>query len=265
MYLSNPEATFKRLDQAVTAARSEQAAVNEILRTLQALGMARALVQTPEVHETRYDGSTLRLYVWRDTPYQDDIVLAAGPQFQSKIALGETIPVTNEVGLFIKGVLMDRRVRTLADAEAMLAKAEARAARAAEKAAAPKRPRGRPAKSAEEKAETKAAAKQAKAAAKAAADAAAKAAEDAARAAAEVKEKKRRGRPKKEVQVAESKAQEAAAVAQEAAAVAEEAATEAIEIAAETTTSAPAVDMTAAGREMDIFMDMLERKLKGGA
>jgi hypothetical protein len=137
MYLSNPSESFKRLDKAVLNTKTEQAAANEIMRSLAALGMARASIQSPEVFETRYDGSVLRIYVWRDTPYQDDVVLAAGPSFTSKVALGQSIPATNEVGLFIRGVLLDRKPRSLRSADKVLDREERRAA----KAAAPRKPR----------------------------------------------------------------------------------------------------------------------------
>ena len=229
MYLSNPDDTFKRLDSAIARTKSEQSAVNEIMRTLAALGMSRAQIQSPEVYETRYDGSVLRIYVWRDTPYKDDVVLCAGPSFASRAALGKSIPASNEVDLFIRGVLLDRRKpRALASADKTLDRAESRAAKAAEKEAAKAAraaaPRGRRRKTAEAAADVDEVAAQATAEA-------VQAAEVAQEAAAEAKEAKRRGRSKKTVQAAQAKAEAAAEVAQEAAAVAQEAAVAAVETA----------------------------------
>lgn len=140
MYLSNPKETFKRLSKAVLDTRTEQAAVNETMRTLAGLGMSRAAIQSPEVHETRYDGSVLRIYLWRATPYQDDLVLAAGPSFTSKVALGEEIPASNEVGIFIRGILLDQKPRSLRASDKVLDREERRASKAA---TPPRRGRGK--------------------------------------------------------------------------------------------------------------------------
>lgn len=127
MRLNNPGDAFSRLAAAVHRLAGEESAVSEVLRTLIALDMARSAVTHPEVYETRYQGAVLRIYVWRDTPYGSEVVLATGPQFENKVALGSAIKPTNEVGLFIHGVLRDTTPSSLYKAESVASRAERRA------------------------------------------------------------------------------------------------------------------------------------------
>lgn len=115
----------------------------------------------PEVHTGAVydkDGrNTLRVYIWRNVPVTgaaspyDHLVLAGGPNYSSKLALGSTVTGGNDAGVYIQSLLSDlsgrsgaaltrsiergaadaaRRVATAAKA------AERRAKRAADVAAA---------------------------------------------------------------------------------------------------------------------------------
>jgi hypothetical protein len=209
--INDPEAAFKRLQREVKNTRSEMAALNAVVRMLAVHGQTNAGV--PEQHTTNYDRSTLRFYIWRDTPFGDDVVLSTGPSFESSVMMSRNIASTPGVGVYVRGLVADRRTPQLARTDRVAARALKTPGRA---------PRVRRSVVVEEAKEATATAVQAVATAERAADAVKKA----------VREKK----PAAVVRKAVQKAEEAAAVAEEAAEVAVEAAA----VAAETVPSGDA-------------------------
>ncbi len=119
--LEDPTRAFKRLSREVTSTRSEPAALNAVVRFLAVNGYPNAGV--PEQYDTTYDKSTLRFYVWRDSPFGDDLVLATGPSFTSAVNLGSNIESKPGVGVFIKGILADKKTPQLSRTERVAARA----------------------------------------------------------------------------------------------------------------------------------------------
>lgn len=104
---------YKELFTAVADAKSEQAQVNGVARVLAAMGYKNAAF--PEVHQTNVERSTFRIYLWRDSPFGDHLVLATGPSFVPKLALAGDVQATPGVGFYIHA-LVAKDARTLAGA-----------------------------------------------------------------------------------------------------------------------------------------------------
>ncbi len=73
----NPE-RFRSLQSEVAEKASEKAQVNAVVAALSAMGYRKAA--SPEVSQTSVDRSTYRIYLWRETPFGDHVVLATGPE-----------------------------------------------------------------------------------------------------------------------------------------------------------------------------------------
>jgi hypothetical protein len=148
----NPE-RFRQLQSEVAEKASEKAQVNAVVAALSAMGHRNAA--SPEVSQTSVDRSTYRIYLWRETPFGDHVVLATGPSFEPSLLLAKSIPATpNTPGFYVHALIAEGDVKPLsgakrtaerfsedrtaaikatADAKAAKAKAEAKAAK--EKAA----------------------------------------------------------------------------------------------------------------------------------
>ena len=148
----NPE-RFRSLQAEVDEKASEKAQVNAVIAALSAMGYRKAA--SPEVSQTSVDRSTYRIYLWRETPFGDHVVLATGPSFEPSLLLASKIPAApNTPGFYVHALIADGDVKSLsgakrtadrysderaaavkakADAKTATAKAEAKAAK--EKAA----------------------------------------------------------------------------------------------------------------------------------
>jgi hypothetical protein len=139
---------FSALQSEVAGKASEKSQVNAVVAALAAQGYANAA--HPEVSQTSVDRSTYRLYLWRDTPFGDHVVLATGPSFEPSLLLASKIPATpNTPGFFIHAQIAEGAVKTLSGA----ARAASRTASAAESKAKASESRAKAdAKAAKEKA-----------------------------------------------------------------------------------------------------------------
>lgn len=104
---------YKELSTAVAESKSEASQVNGVARVLAALGYKKAA--TPEVHQTNVERSTFRIYLWRDSPFGDHLILATGPSFTPKLALASEVPATAGVGFYIHA-LVAKDVKALSGA-----------------------------------------------------------------------------------------------------------------------------------------------------
>lgn len=161
-HMMNPRAPrqastdFHALQAEVAQRASESAQINAVVSALAAMGYANAA--TPEVSQTSVDRSTYRIYLWRDTPFGDHIVLATGPSFEPSLLMAREIPNTPQTpGFYVHALIAQGDVKALSGAaraargastaredvekaKAAKAKAEAKAARAdAERAEAERR------------------------------------------------------------------------------------------------------------------------------
>ena len=126
----NPTA-FHALQREVAGKASESAQINAVVAALAALGYAKAA--HPEVSQTSVDRSTYRIYLWRDSPFDDHLVLATGPSFEPTLLLGASIPkAPTGPGFYIHALIAEGTVKSLAGAD----RAATRTARAASQAQA---------------------------------------------------------------------------------------------------------------------------------
>lgn len=121
--------SLKALTATVMGHAGEQGQVNAVIRALASHGYAAA--DRPEVHSTTVDRSTYRIYLWRDTPYGDHLVLSTGPSFEPALALASQIPSEPGVGFYVKA-LVDKSPRTLAGASRVVSRAMPKPTPAAE-------------------------------------------------------------------------------------------------------------------------------------
>jgi hypothetical protein len=137
---------FNALQAEIAQRASESAQINAVVSALAAMGYANAA--TPEVSQTSVDRSTYRIYLWRDTPFGDHLVLATGPSFEPSLLLASTIPNAPQTpGFYVHALIAQGDVKALSGAsraargastaredvekaKAAKAKAEAKAARA---------------------------------------------------------------------------------------------------------------------------------------
>lgn len=102
---------FILLADGISEAKSVQAQVNTIARVLYLDGYDAQKALHPECHETAIDGSKYLVYVWRDTPFGDHLVLTTGPSFVPKVALAGQIPAEPGVGVYVRAVLTKGKVQ----------------------------------------------------------------------------------------------------------------------------------------------------------
>jgi hypothetical protein len=121
--------SLKALTATVKGHAGEQGQVNAVIRALASHGYAAA--DRPEVHSTTVDRATYRIYLWRDTPYGDHLVLSTGPSFEPALALASQIPADPGVGFYVKA-LVDKSPRTLAGASRVASRAMPKPTPAAE-------------------------------------------------------------------------------------------------------------------------------------
>jgi hypothetical protein len=121
--------SLKALTATVMGHAGEQGQVNAVIRALASHGYAAA--DRPEVHSTTVDRSTYRIYLWRDTPYGDHLVLSTGPSFEPALALASQIPSEPGVGFYVKA-LVDKSPRTLTGASRVASRAMPKPTPAAE-------------------------------------------------------------------------------------------------------------------------------------
>lgn len=123
---------------------------NYIIRCLAGLGHGRS----PEILTGMMDGSRVRLYVWRETPI-GDVVLVSGPSFRGRLARLADLQGGPETGFWFAATsdtskagakVAEYQDRTTARTADAARRAIARDSAAAERAARP--PRERPAPSA---------------------------------------------------------------------------------------------------------------------
>ena len=128
----NAASILKELSAAVADSKSEQSQVNGVVRVLSALGYKGA--GSPEVHQTTVDRSTFRVYLWRDSPFGDHLILATGPSFVPKLALASDVPAEPGVGVYVRAVVT-KDARTLDGAGRMAERAGSRLAAAEDRSA----------------------------------------------------------------------------------------------------------------------------------
>lgn len=141
----NPE-RFRSLQSEVAEKASEKAQVNAVVAALSAMGYRNAA--SPEVSQTSVDRSTYRIYLWRETPFGDHVVLATGPSFEPSLLLAKSIPASpNTPGFYVHALIAEGDVKSLSGAKrtaerfsdertaAIKATADAKAAKAEAKAA----------------------------------------------------------------------------------------------------------------------------------
>ena len=128
----NAASILKELSAAVADSKSEQSQVNGVVRVLSALGYKGA--GSPEVHQTTVDRSTFRVYLWRDSPFGDHLILATGPSFVPKLALASDVPAEPGVGVYVRA-LVSKDARTLAGAGRMAERAASSHAAAEDRSA----------------------------------------------------------------------------------------------------------------------------------
>lgn len=114
MYRHNSNSVLSALKAEVAGKASEQSQVNSVVRALAAAGYSKAA--TPEVHTTSIDRSTYRIYLWRETPFGDHLILATGPSFEPSLLLGKEIPTHTEPGFYVHAVIAQGEVKPLAGA-----------------------------------------------------------------------------------------------------------------------------------------------------
>lgn len=142
----NPETAelnraLSQMKRQVEESRSESRAVSSCVRFLGDLGYANA--QRPEVHNATVERATLRFYVWRDTPFGDDLILAAGPSFAAKVELAGAVSSTPGVGIYIQTHVLGEGDKLPKSVRAASAARASTAARAPRPAAAPRAARAR--------------------------------------------------------------------------------------------------------------------------
>lgn len=126
----NPTA-LHALQREIATKASESAQINAVVAALAALGYAKAA--HPEVSQTSVDRSTYRIYLWRDTPFDDHLILATGPSFEPSLLLGASIPkAPTGPGFYIHALIAEGKVKSLSGAD----RAATRTARAAASAQA---------------------------------------------------------------------------------------------------------------------------------
>jgi hypothetical protein len=126
---------FAALASSVAETATESAQVNKVVSSLASMGYAEAV--NPDVYTTSIDGALFRVYVWRNTPLGDDVILGTGPSFAPKLALAADVPATPGVGVFVQAALAQGQPKTLQGA----ARAASRGARVVERE--PVKPRER--------------------------------------------------------------------------------------------------------------------------
>lgn len=123
--------TFNDLAAAVALAKSEQSQVNGVAKVLAAMGYGKAA--SPEVHQTTVDRSTFRIYLWRNSPFNDHLILATGPSFVPKLSLAADVKATPGVGFYVHA-LVAKDTKTLTGAAKAAAKGSASASTSASEA-----------------------------------------------------------------------------------------------------------------------------------
>lgn len=137
----NPD-RFRQLQSEVAEKSSEKAQVNAVIAALSAMGYRGAA--SPEVSQTSVDRSTYRIYLWRETPFGDHVVLATGPSFEPSLLLASKIPASpNTPGFYVHALIAEGGVKALSGAKRTAERfsderAEAIKAKAAAKTAAAK-------------------------------------------------------------------------------------------------------------------------------
>lgn len=127
---------YTELQGVVRDARTEPAQVNAVARVLAAMGVSDARAGKPEVHQTTVERATFRIYVWRDSPFGDHLVLMTGPSFVPRLALAGEVPNTPGAGFYIHAALQKARdVRALEGASRAAGRVRARMSAEAKQAA----------------------------------------------------------------------------------------------------------------------------------
>lgn len=104
--------SFASLKTAVEKIKSEEAQVRAAAAGLVKAGYAAGKASKPEVHHLSVDRSAFRIYVWRDVgAFGDHVVLATGPSFEPKLALGKEIPPAGKIGVYLGSVLSEGHVQ----------------------------------------------------------------------------------------------------------------------------------------------------------
>jgi len=104
--MQDPKSAFGRLDRTVRSIKTVTAQVNEVLRVLDSHGYRRS----PEIQEGWVTAKVgehpvkMQFFVWLDTPYGDDVILATGPSVEPWIGLGASVPKT-PVGMYVTTLL----------------------------------------------------------------------------------------------------------------------------------------------------------------
>jgi hypothetical protein len=105
----DPDAAYKRLLRAVQGTRTVTAQLNLIARQLASYRYAKAFAPTGHeagvVQKSGERPVKLQFFVWLDTPYGDDLILATGPSFKPLLALGRDIPADPGVGIYALSLL----------------------------------------------------------------------------------------------------------------------------------------------------------------
>ena len=104
--------SFEQLRKAVVAAASEAAQLNLVVRVLAGAGYADAA--DPGIYSTTVDRSTLRFYVWKNTPFGDHVILATGPSFEPSLALAADVPNEISPGIYVQAMVAETKPRAMA-------------------------------------------------------------------------------------------------------------------------------------------------------
>jgi hypothetical protein len=102
--MQDPTSAFLRMKKAVERTATTTGQVNEVVRTLAAHGYRKA--DDPHVEEAYFEkGAKMQFFVWDDTPFGDDVVLATGPSFKPRVALGSQIKPAPGVGIYVQSMI----------------------------------------------------------------------------------------------------------------------------------------------------------------
>lgn len=93
---------FDLFRAAVEKPKSEQAQLSAAVNFLVNRGVAPEVAAKPEVFAgTIEGGATMRIYVWRDSPFGDSVVLATGRMILPAVRLGRDIPEEPGDGFYL--------------------------------------------------------------------------------------------------------------------------------------------------------------------
>lgn len=106
---ADPTGVFARAKRVVESIKSPQGQIREVARILHSHRYAKS--HEPLMQETWLAvkagerPSKMMFYIWLDTPFGDDLILATGPSFEPKLALASQIPKEPGVGIYVNSLV----------------------------------------------------------------------------------------------------------------------------------------------------------------